>query len=223
MLQPKKVCGLTLLLAFYHFHFFMIMSHKFLSGLTAGVMAFSASSALAMSMETTSVTSPTETTMMKKDEAKMTRQQKRKDMIMKRKAAMQAKKEAMMQKKTDAMMKKDTMMEKKEAIKMSGTYIDATSTLLADSVLNDGKMKVLFFHASWCPGCKATDAKITSMYTNGTKALATYKINYDTESMLKQKYGITMQDTLVKVDGTGTMISKVAAPKEADLKSLIGM
>lgn len=131
------------------------------------------------------------------------------------------KNDAMMEK-GDAMEKKDAMMEKDEGMmKKEGVYIDNTSSLLADTVLMDGATKVLYFYASWCPTCKAGDATLTSWYAAGGEMLSTYKINYDTESALKQKYGVTSQHTFVKVDGQGNVIEKIMGPSNDQMKALL--
>ncbi len=127
-----------------------------------------------------------------------------------------------MMKQEDGMMKKneDTMMKKDEAMSV-GAYTDATSANLSSSVLADGNTKVLFFHASWCPTCKIADTTLTSWYVNGEGMLTVYKINYDNEAALKQKYGVTYQHTFVKVDGEGNMIEKKQGPSDDVLKTLL--
>ncbi len=143
------------------------------------------------------------------------------DAMMKKTTEVMEKNDAMMQK-GDAMEKKDAMMEKDEGMmKKEGAYIDNSSALLADTVLTDGATKVLFFHASWCPTCKAGDATLTSWYTAGGEMVTTYKINYDTEKMLAQKYGVTYQHTFVKVDGQGNMIEKIQGPSNDQLEALL--
>ncbi|MGB4836551.1 MAG: thioredoxin family protein [Nostocoides sp.] len=70
---------------------------------------------------------------------------------------------------------------------------------------------VLFFHASWCPDCKATD---TSLTTDGVPdGLTVVKVDYDTETDLKKKYGITQQHTFVEVDPEQMAVSKWTGTK----------
>lgn len=67
---------------------------------------------------------------------------------------------------------------------------------------------VIFFHASWCPSCRTLSANIdenTEKIPLGTTIL---KADYDTETELKKKYGVTTQHTLVQVDKDGNMIKK---------------
>lgn len=90
-----------------------------------------------------------------------------------------------------------------------------------DGVLADGQMKVLFFHAAWCPICRAQDTELVSWYGNKDGLLTTYKVDYDAEKDLKAAYGVTYQHTFVKVDGQGKMITKIQGPTESQLLALL--
>ena len=126
----------------------------------------------------------------------------------------------MMKKDEGAMMKKGDA--KKETAMMStGEYKDHTASSLPASVLTDGKTKVLYFFASWCPTCKKANQTLTSWYVDGKGMLTVYKINYDEEKLLEQKYGVTYQHTFVKVDGQGNMIEKIQGPSDEELKRLL--
>jgi len=65
---------------------------------------------------------------------------------------------------------------------------------------------VLFFHASWCPTCRAAEKSIEE--TGVPAGLTILKTNYDTELALRKKYGITTQHTFVQVDAQGTLLKK---------------
>lgn len=67
---------------------------------------------------------------------------------------------------------------------------------------------VLFFHAGWCPTCKALNDDILAHAADIPDDLTILKVDYDTEAALKKKYGVTYQHTLVQVDRSGTMITK---------------
>ncbi|WP_052193841.1 thioredoxin family protein [Microbacterium sp. ZOR0019] len=65
---------------------------------------------------------------------------------------------------------------------------------------------VLFFHADWCPSCRATDESLT---TAGVPAgLTVVKIDYDTATDLKREYGVTQQHTFIQVDRAGSQLAK---------------
>lgn len=84
----------------------------------------------------------------------------------------------------------------------AGTYRDYGPDLVADPAYDT---TVLFFHASWCPECRAFDESIRSgTIPDGVQIL---KVDYDSETELKQRYGVTLQSTFVTVDPDGAMIS----------------
>lgn len=72
---------------------------------------------------------------------------------------------------------------------------------------SDGTV-ILFFHASWCPSCRALNSDIEKNIDNIPEQINILKTDYDTETELKKKYGITYQHTLVQVDQNGEMIKK---------------
>lgn len=65
---------------------------------------------------------------------------------------------------------------------------------------------ILFFHASWCPSCKALDSNIKSNINSIPNDVLILKVDYDASNDLKQKYGVTSQHTLVQVNENGDLI-----------------
>ncbi|MBI3332427.1 S-layer homology domain-containing protein [Candidatus Peregrinibacteria bacterium] len=90
-----------------------------------------------------------------------------------------------------------------------------------EGVIGNGQKSVLFFHASWCPYCKANDARLTSWYSSETMPVPTYKVDYDTQTSLKSRFGVTSQDTFVLIDGSGNEITRVTFPSESMLRDLL--
>ncbi|TSC97056.1 MAG: Uncharacterized protein Greene101449_1322 [Candidatus Peregrinibacteria bacterium Greene1014_49] len=97
----------------------------------------------------------------------------------------------------------------------------AIYTAYSDAVAKDGKTKVLFFHAAWCPECKKADATLTSWFPSEDFTRSVYKVDYDTAKELKAKYGVIYQHTFVVVDGQGVKISSAQGPTEVELKALL--
>jgi thiol-disulfide isomerase/thioredoxin len=87
----------------------------------------------------------------------------------------------------------------------AGAYIDYSSDVIAATP----GTKLLFFHASWCPQCRALDKDILA--TTLPENVTIIKVDYDTHQDLRQKYGITIQTTLVRVDDQGNLIKKYVA------------
>lgn len=96
----------------------------------------------------------------------------------------------------------DTMAEETSMNKV-GTYTDYDPALLANA---ESGPVLLFFHASWCPSCRALDKNVESNLSNIPGDVTIMTVNYDTETELKKKYGITRQHTLVQVDANGNKI-----------------
>jgi len=67
---------------------------------------------------------------------------------------------------------------------------------------------VLFFHASWCPSCRTLNTDIEKNVSMIPASMTILKADYDKETELKKKYGVTTQHTLVQVDKDGNLIKK---------------
>lgn len=71
-----------------------------------------------------------------------------------------------------------------------------------------GHKVVLFFHADWCPFCVEADKQFRAKLNQIPTGVVVLKTHYDTETALKQKYGVTYQHTFVQIDAQDNMISK---------------
>lgn len=65
---------------------------------------------------------------------------------------------------------------------------------------------ILFFHADWCPSCRALENDINANLSSIPDGVSIQKIDYDTATDLKKKYGVVRQHTLVQVDESGNLI-----------------
>jgi thiol-disulfide isomerase/thioredoxin len=137
--------------------------------------------------------------------------------LMIRKYLMSMKKDMMadssMMKKEIPMMKDDTMMKKDDYMmkKESGMYTPYSESAVT-AALASGKSVYLFFHATWCPGCRALDTAILGALGDIPAGSIIYKVDYDTETALRTKHGVTMQHTVVKLNADGTTMKKIVAP-----------
>ncbi len=85
---------------------------------------------------------------------------------------------------------------------------DATGYLdFSTAELGKSDKTVLFFHASWCPSCRAADSAISSNVSEVDNFLL-LKTDYDSETDLRKKYGVTTQHTFVRIDKNGDLIKK---------------
>jgi thiol-disulfide isomerase/thioredoxin len=113
---------------------------------------------------------------------------------------------SMMKNDTEVMVEDDTMMKKEESSMMQkGSYEAYSVSKLALAEKGD---VVLFFRATWCPMCKALDGDIKANASSIPAGVTILDVNYDAETALKQKYGVTYQHTLVQVDANGVQLAK---------------
>ncbi len=73
--------------------------------------------------------------------------------------------------------------------------------------------RVLFFHATWCPSCRATDADIVTQQGDIPEDVVIFKADYDKEVALKKQYGIISQHSFVLTDSSGKALKKWAGGK----------
>lgn len=78
--------------------------------------------------------------------------------------------------------------------------------------------KVLFFHAPWCPQCRAIESDINQQGAPDDWTII--KVDYDSNQALRQKYGVTIQTTFVKVNDEGEFVSKHVAYNEPSLDAV---
>jgi thiol-disulfide isomerase/thioredoxin len=78
--------------------------------------------------------------------------------------------------------------------------------------------KALFFHASWCPKCRALDEDLRA--EGAPAGLTVFKVDYDSRTDLRQRYGVTLQTTIVFVDDAGAKISSVVLYDDPSVESL---
>jgi thiol-disulfide isomerase/thioredoxin len=114
----------------------------------------------------------------------------------------------MIKKEGDTMMKDDSMMMQDDSammMKKAGMYETYSESKLAMAETGD---VVLFFHASWCPTCKAANDDIMARVASIPSDLTILKVDYDSATDLRKKYGVTMQHTFVQVNSKGEMLKK---------------
>lgn len=102
-------------------------------------------------------------------------------------------------------------------IAASGRYVDYSDEILSEKCSGYNKT-ILFFYAPWCPECRGFDQAIkASTVPGGTQIL---KVDYDSSTDLKKKYGVTIQTTFVRVDENGEKVklwTGYGAEKSLDL------
>lgn len=67
---------------------------------------------------------------------------------------------------------------------------------------------VLFFNANWCSTCKIARDNIESSLDSIPSNLVIVVVDFEQETELRKKYGVTIQHTFVQVDGSGNLLAK---------------
>lgn len=100
--------------------------------------------------------------------------------------------------------------EDNQASSMKGSFIT-----LADYEANPGQYqdskKVHFFHASWCPVCNGIEKEINADMSKIPQGVTIIKTDFDKETDLKKKFGVTTQATFVQIDESGNEIAQWSA------------
>lgn len=122
------------------------------------------------------------------------------------KEASPTKEESAVKPEGDVVEKETNVIEKKPSTNTKqGTYGVYSPEKIAlaseDSVL-------LFFHAPWCPTCRALESEINSNPSAIPNGVHILKVDYDTAIALRQKYGVTVQHTFVQVNTKGDSLQK---------------
>jgi thiol-disulfide isomerase/thioredoxin len=101
-----------------------------------------------------------------------------------------------------------------DAAAQAGSYVDYSPELVS-STPGD---KLLFFHAPWCPQCEELDADIEE--AGVPDGVTVFKVDYDSNQDLREKYGVTIQTTVVKVDDQGEAIESYVAYEEPTFENV---
>ncbi len=142
---------------------------------------------------------------MEKHEGDSMEKMEKEDVMIKEEEVMEKEDGEVMEKTDDVMEKKEDVMIKEEPVaQASGTF----TTYSASKVAQANGDVVIGFFADWCPSCRALKSDINSDLTAIPAGLTILDANYDSETDLKKKYGVTTQHTLVQVNANGELITK---------------
>lgn len=117
----------------------------------------------------------------------------------------------------------DSSMEKTDTSEMdkapkpsaSGSYVTLAEYEGDKSAYTDTNV-VLFFHAGWCPNCRATEENLNADLAGIPSDLTIVKVDFDNSDQLRQKYGVTTQHTFVQIDANGEQITKWSGAETAE-------
>lgn len=103
---------------------------------------------------------------------------------------------------TDIEVDLDTDDSDDENTTIPGTYTQYSKDKLTNET------NIIFFAAGWCPSCAELDSNLSSA-TSIPDGYTILKTDYDNSQEIREKYGVTIQHTLVQVDKDGNLIKKV--------------
>ena len=100
----------------------------------------------------------------------------------------------------------------------AGLYLDYSS---ADFNEYANKKRWLFFHANWCPLCVNLEEDILAHLSDIPDDVVIFKVDFDNSNDLRNRYGVSIQTTIVSVDGGGDKIKSHVASLDQSLTNLI--
>ena len=104
-------------------------------------------------------------------------------------------------------------------VQPAGIYTDYQNQSHFDQYQN--RQRWLNFHASWCPQCRLLDQDIKTNNDQIPDNVVIFKVDYDSATELKRRYGVTIQTTIVAVDANGNKIKSYTAYSQPTLANLI--
>ncbi len=108
----------------------------------------------------------------------------------------------------------ESKMDKAQSSTAPGSYVTLAEFEADKSAYADTNV-VLFFHAGWCPNCRATEENLNADLAGIPSDLTIVKVDYDNSDELRERYGVTTQHTFVQIDANGKQIAKWSGAETA--------
>jgi thiol:disulfide interchange protein len=89
----------------------------------------------------------------------------------------------------------------------TNTYVDYSPTTQA-AAQQQGTTVLFFAATEWCQTCSALEAEILEKSDQIPAQVTILKVDYDNDSAMKSRYGVTTQHTLIVLDKSGSEVKR---------------
>lgn len=89
---------------------------------------------------------------------------------------------------------------KSDAMMMKNEFKPFTKEAYAKAMA-EGKTTLVFFHAPWCPVCRAQEPKVLAHLNDTAKDVVAFKVDYDSNVELRKEMKVDKQSTLILANG----------------------
>lgn len=89
---------------------------------------------------------------------------------------------------------------KPDAMMMKNEFKPFTKEAYAKAMA-EGKTTLVFFHAPWCPVCRAQEPKVLAHLNDTAKDVVAFKVDYDSNVELRKEMKVDKQSTLILANG----------------------
>jgi thioredoxin 1 len=78
---------------------------------------------------------------------------------------------------------------------------------------DSGTLSLVFFHAPWCPVCRAQEPKLMSRLNGKYTDIVPFKVDYDSNQMLRKDMNVARQSTIILYRGA-TEVARLSYTSE---------
>lgn len=88
-----------------------------------------------------------------------------------------------------------------------GSYIDYSEAMLVNTRAK-GRSILFFAATNWCQTCSQLEDEIVERIQDVPRDVTILKVDYDNDTAMNNKYGVTTQHTLIVLDSDGKEVTR---------------